>query len=230
MTVLRVIGFALAMAGLSACGQSNVSTLVPSFLQSGEKPLPDAMQRSVAPREVIVSDKSFVVEGPNGYCPDIRSISDNRGRSFVALAACSRMKAGDSDPSVPALLTISIKGPNKTNLVTGAETEFVDFLNSNAGRTTLARSGNAANVSVEGAFKDGRAVYARVTDTSAGQPDGTSQETWRGFFDLNGRLISITAYPIASEPFGNDDGLRLLQSFELRLRAKNPQNATKTGT
>lgn len=227
----RMFLLSVATAFVTSCGNTDFISFVPDFMTPDqEQPLPDAMQRGIAPRQVIVSSKSFKVEGPTGYCPDVASIKDADSNAFVALAMCSRMKAGDVDAQVPALLTVSVQGPSDQNVVTGAENAFIAFLDTNAGKSVIARSGNASDVVLSDVQRDGRAVYAWVDDTSAGIPAGVRSAAWRGFFDLNGRLVSLAAYQLTSEPYDKEAGLKLLQSFEMKLRAENPQSSTKSGT
>lgn len=226
MRVLRDFKMLLVAGLVSGCGE----LALPSFgMFSGERPLSAAMQRSKAPRQVIVSAESFTIEGPTGFCPDVASINDADGASFVALATCSRMKTGDEDASIPALLTVALRGPLPENVVTGKEQDFIDFLETDTGRAALARSGQTSDVTVTDSLKDGRAVYVWVADTSDGAPAGTQSGTWRGFFDLNGRMVSMAAYALTEDPFNKADGLTLLQSFEMKLRAENLQNVTNSG-
>jgi len=52
---------------------------------------------------------------------------------------------------------------------------------------------------------------------------------WRGFFYLDGRLITISAFDFTGKSASADDGLRLLRIFHARIRYETAQHITGVG-
>ncbi len=100
--------------------------------------------------------------------------------------------------------------------------QMAGFLSSVSGRAALARDGRAASVQVLQTLREGGAVFIHVRDSSDNPMGGVENEYWRGLFDVNGRLVTVSVVGFADRPLSRDTGLATLRAFYARIRAETP--------
>jgi len=185
-----------------------------------------------APETVTVARGAIVVGGPRGYCID-KGASRLRGNTaFVLMASCSAImqKTDAITPDVPGILTVSVAGQTDAAPATSAVLDQMAlFLNTPDGQATLARDGQADSVTILQIRREENAVLVQLDDRSTNTTPGLQPGYWRGFFDLNGRLITISVIGFERRPMPAENGLDLLRSVLARIRHETPtQNSTVT--
>ena len=97
------------------------------------------------------------------------------------------------------------------------------FLRTPSGRAALARDGQPDSVNILTTRTEKGVVLIRLRDSSASTTPRLDSTYWRGFFDLDGRLITISAFDFVGQSVSADDGLRLLRIFHSRIRYETAQ-------
>lgn len=168
------------------------------------------------------------VRGPDGYCVD-QTASDSR-RGFAVLVGCALLADGASVmPKLDGLITVQF-GAENTASVTNNEDVFVEFLNTDAGRRLLVESGDLAHVSQVATITDRAGVLVRFQDTSSPTFAGTVGPQWRGFLDINGRLVTISVLSFERVTLNRAEGERLLVMAMAELAEANVEIAAAEAT
>ena len=203
---MRLCVFGLLLAGLAGCEDiEGLAGNVAAQLASVGSPT-DATNEGIRTLSLLGGDVR--ARGPEGYCVDQRASNARRG--FAVLAGCALM----SDdvvvmPSLDGLITIQF-GDEGTAIVSGSETAFAQFLETDSGGALLANSGDADSVSDVDTAATNDGVMARFEDTSGPAVAGTSGPQWRGFLDINGRLTTISVLSFDRGALSRGEGERLL--------------------
>ncbi|MDC1381468.1 hypothetical protein N8315_08590 [Octadecabacter sp.] len=146
--------------------------------------------------------------GPEGYCIDQGASEARRG--FSVMAGCALLSSDAAVmPALDGLITVQF-GDEDTASVTDNEDAFAAFLESDAGRGLLAGDGDPVNLSEVSTITDRAGVLARFEDTSGPAIMGTSGPQWRGFLDVNGRLVTISVLSFDRGALSRGEGERLL--------------------
>jgi hypothetical protein len=201
---LCVLGF--VAVGLAGCEdiESLSSGMASQFASVGAAP--DATNEGIRTLSLLGGDVR--ARGPEGYCID--QSASNARRGFAVLAGCALLSDDAAVmPTLDGLITIQF-GNEDTASVTGNETAFAQFLESDGGRGLLAGNGDLANVSEVSTIADNAGVLARFEDTSGPLITGTSGLQWRGFLDINGRLTTISVLSFDRGVLSRGEGERLL--------------------
>ena len=173
-------------------------------------------------KSVTVARGDVIVAGPDGYCVDKPGSRLIGSSAFVLLAAC---QSANSEKSAPAprragLLTASVERRADTAIDLPA---LQNFINTQDGRATLARDGQASSVNILESRRESAAVFVLLADNSQGQAPGLSKTYWRGFFSLNNRLITISVYSFEQLPLSPAQELSLLLEFLNEIRRQSPK-------
>lgn len=191
---------------------------------------PDVMRRDsgtlrMPPETVAVAGRSVVIGGPEGYCID-RSASRLRGATaFVLLGSCASIardpRAGA--PRTPGVLMASVGSDTGSGPAIGAAIDQLErVLDAPAGRAALARDGRAGSVTVLDSRREDGALFVYLRDTGKDIAPGLAQAYWRGLFDVNGRLVTVSVVSFADNPLTADAGLATLRGFHARIRSETP--------
>ncbi|MEJ6396764.1 dihydroxy-acid dehydratase [Yoonia sp. 208BN28-4] len=198
---------ALSSMALSGCAGSGFS--FPGFTSA---PLPVL--------QLLGGD--VIVTGPDGYC--VSPAASNARAGFAVMAGCDLIAGGPERPSVNAVITVQA-GAADTAAVAGNEATFAAFLETDAGQAVLSRAGDAATVDVKSATsRDGR-VSVTFADTAPDTIAGFQPTQWRGFVDVNGRLVTVTVRGLAGAPLFDGAGNALLGQALGAIRAANDASA-----
>ncbi len=195
------VGLALAL-GLSGCLEA--------------VPIPASAD---APARVSVAEGEVVVAGPRGFCVDMAASRDDQAGALVVLGSCAAIAQDPAlpQPEAPAVLTAAIS-PRGWGMKVRESTEALgSYFRSEAGRSTLARSGRAADAQVLQDFSRGGIYYMQVRDTSgAFEPD-----YWRALVDIGDRIATLSVLSPQGRPLPPETGQELLMTFVERMLAEN---------
>jgi hypothetical protein len=169
-----------------------------------------------------------LIAGPPGFCVDRSTIRDDESGAFVLLGSCASISNSTRAPApaVPAVLTVPVS-PRSGSAISAAIDGLEPYFASEAGLAALARDGRAASVEVLDTRREGGAFYIRLRDTSGTHGD-LQQVYWRGLFDVNGRIVTISVTGFANRPISSQAGLALLETFAARIRSES-RTAGQTG-
>lgn len=185
-----------------------------------------------APQSIRVLDRQVAIAGPDGFCIDKTSSRDVATGAFVLLGNCAAISQNprDDQPRVPAVLTASVSpdaGPDAGDA--DALDRLEAFFSTNAGRKALSRSAKANTVNIHRITRIDGALVLFVGDSSKNGLGSIAQDYWRGLFDVNGHLVTVTVSAFASRPFGEDVGLELMSGFIKRIQKVNPDRPDAGG-
>lgn len=155
-----------------------------------------------------------VVTSPSDYC--IAPGASSPATGFAVMGRCA-----DAAPGSPEGFVTVQMGPAGSGLSTADATALEDLLQSEAGRGLLSSNGAAAAVTVETTEVEGDAVTVRFRDRGPAPVEGVQATEWRGFFDVGGRLATVSVRGLTVAPMGTDDGEVLLARTIAALRTAN---------
>ena len=211
---VRVFVFGLALFGLVGCEQITGGLTDRAAISA----TPEAAT-SQGIRTLSLLGGEVRVRGPEGYCID-QAANDARS-GFAVIAGCVLLTDNaDLAPVLDGLITVQF-GDEETASVTEQEEAFASFLDSNAGRNLLATSGDAADLVDMVSQIEGSAVLVRFEDTSLPAFAGTNGAQWRGFFDVNGRLTTVSVLSFDRAPLTQSEAEQLLIATVNELTAVN---------
>lgn len=182
-----------------------------------------------APEKAVVAGKSVVIAGPPGYCVDTTATRDDATGAFVLLGSCASIanSAVARSPNIPGVLTASVSGTSGSAIANSLDL-LESFFTSQSGRAALARDGRAGSVRILQTRRQSGAFYIHVRDTSKNAMAGTSRDYWRGLFDVNGRIVTVSVVGFEGKPMSNAAGLATLDAFAARIRSENAAGLPST--
>ena len=204
------------------------------LLLAGCLSAPDVTQRQFnihrsAPDTISVADNSVIVGGPPGYCIDKGGSRLGGETAFVLLGSCAsiaRNPAADA-PVVPGLLTASVSRDSRTEEKIGL-VALESYVVSANGKAALARDGQASSVAILNTIHANEALFIHLRDKSANPTPGLEETYWRGLFDLNGRLITVSVVSFSVQPLSAEQGFDTLSAFLSRIRQETPPESSLT--
>lgn len=176
----------------------------------------------VGVRTLALYDGSVRAGGPEGYCID-RAASNAR-RGFAVLAGCALLSAEEVMPRLDGVIAVQFAEANSA-VVRGREADMATFLQSADGRATLSRNGSAEQVAVLFANSRANRVIIAFQDGAGPAMAGTAGPVWRGFMDINGRLVTVSVHSSERKPLEPDDARRLLEIAMVELTGANAATA-----
>lgn len=176
-----------------------------------------------APQSIRVADGKVAISGPEGYCIDETGSSLRDTGAFVLLGSCRAISRNPDDPHPghPMVLTASVAPGNGAADVAALE-RLATFFASDAGRTALSRSQDADTVTLDQISHGDGALFLQVTDTSPNGLGAVDDTYWRGLFQVNAHMVTVTATGFAGRPNSDQAGLRAVKSLSERILAANP--------
>lgn len=204
---------------------------------------------SETPKRIVIRarGKEVAAEPAEGYCIDAKSTKVTKLSAFVLISACldaedgvlfkhgGKDGKGAPDPrpdlraakaAFPGILTITVSGAKALGTEAASMDAFEALLNSKDGSALLGRGNGDSHGEVIATRRSGGAIYALI-----GEADGASPifapHFWRGFIDINDRLVLITVSCFSDRPVADDMMLSFLAKQVARLRAANGMPAVK---
>lgn len=145
---------------------------------------------------VRLVSSNFTVTAPDGFCVDGASVQDTTQSGFVLMADCAALRGRKRkvDQARSVLLTATVAAPlESSDSVTPQALEH--FFNTVQGRAILSRNGDAATISATMEIVADNTLILHIRDSSPVNIDGLSQDDWRAFTVINGRLVTLSAAP-----------------------------------
>ena len=155
-----------------------------------------------------------VARSPRDYC--ISPSASRPAAGFAIMGRCATASPNSND----GFITLQIGAAGSGFAPSEAEA-LRQLLQSDAGRGLLSQDGNGAAVRVNATDVAGDTVIVRFQDRGATPVPGLQTTEWRGFFDVNGRLATVSVRGLAAAPLGTDDGEVLLARTIAEVRQAN---------
>lgn len=170
---------------------------------------------------MAVADGTVTIAGPPGYCIDPSASHEAHTGSFILLGSCASL-AGSADsarPKTAAILTatISPSGAGEADL-SGFFPTMAKFLQSDAGRAALSRSGKAKTVKILKITSVGDVMFVSVRDTARAQGQDVEPDYWRALFALNGQMVTLSAISLKTMPLDQSAKRALLEKFVAKVK------------
>jgi len=210
----RPAALALAVLCLGGCAEG----VGPQGLAMAAAGSPAASAPAPAIR---VARGAVAIAAPPGYCIDPAGTRDGRGGAFALLGSCAAMTGEGQPPPRRALLTVAVSPPGDGPAVADTLETLTGFFASETGRRLIARSGEAADVTLLSAHVRDSVLYLRLRDESAFDGAEVAAEYWRAVMDVGRHVLSLSAIPLATRPLRPEAALALLEEFATRTRAEN---------
>jgi hypothetical protein len=172
---------------------------------------------------VVVDGRPMTIAGPPGFCVDPGATRDGDGAAFVLLGNCAAI-AGifrPTQPRVRAVLTATVAPAGETTTIRESLPLLDTFFRSAPGRQALSRSAAAASVQVIETLTAGDVFLIHARDSGPGLSAGLSADYWRSYFDLDGRIVSLSVLGFDAAPLGRAASLDTLAEFEAEIRRRN---------
>ncbi len=189
------------------------AALVAAFLLAACDP---AGVSGAAPGRVTVNagGQPITIAAPAGFCVDSRSTSVTSTGAFVLLGDCvllDKEAPAVPRPTVGAALTASVSsgGLGDGGPATQSLADLERYVRTPRGRAMVGRGGDPDRVRILATETRAGVLYVLVEDRGAQPIVGADPRFWRGFLEVNGRLLGISE-------FGFDETRRdLRESFVL---------------
>jgi len=204
---VRLCVAAVTLSGIGGCDQvSEVGGVVADRIASIGAP-PDATSEGIRTLALLGGDVS--VRGPEGYCID--QGASNARRGFAVMVGCALLSDDAAVmPSLDGLITVQF-GDEDTASVANNEDAFAAFLQTDLGRALLAADGNASSIENVLTQSDDGAVMVRFDDMSNTGFAATQGPQWRGFQDVQSRLVTVSVLTFERNGLTQSEGERLLR-------------------
>lgn len=181
--------------------------------------------------------RKVVVRSPEGYCLDPEALETTGGSAFALISDCledrraelaqearaegeGEVLAIDLPRSFPGIMTVSISGEPGVGAEPGALDAFETLLRSQQGRALLSRGSNGASGRIIATRRIGGAIYVLVGEDALA-PGLLAPRFWRGFLDVNRRLVLVTVSSFSDRPIGEDGMMAFLAEQMVQLRRAN---------
>lgn len=177
-----------------------------------------------AATSVQVMSKGFTIAGPKGYCIDTGAVQETADRAFAVLGSCAVISGNprDTKPAKPAMLTASVT-QSSLPLDDAALDRMTAFFSTAEGRAALARADGAGDVSViDLTRKDGLLLVHAEDGAEAGL---VTADYWRGVFETEGKLVTVTVSGYREAPLDDKSGAKLTRDFVSAIRKANKGGA-----
>ncbi len=182
-----------------------------------------------APARVTVTagGQPITIAAPAGFCVDPRSTSVSSTGAFVLLGDCvllGKATPGAAQPTVGAALTASISagGLGDGGPATQSLADLELYVATPRGRALVGRSGQTARIRILTTQTRAGVLYVLVEDRGAQPIMGADPRFWRGFLEVNGRLVAISELGFDGPREDPAEGFALLAGFADAIQRANP--------
>lgn len=165
-------------------------------------------------QNVTLLNGELNVAAPPDYCADLQSSRLDAG--FAVFAPCASLVADAPMPSALGLVTVQAGAPDSA-VVARSPAQLRNFLISRQGMGVLAMGGDPAQLAVISARIDGPRVIVHLRSEAPAAVAGLGTNEWRGFTDLQTRLVTVSVRDLASAPLSPQHGRSLLDQAMARL-------------
>lgn len=170
------------------------------------------------------------IAGPKGFCIDPGATQAQDNVRFALLGSCASLanSATHGAPRRNAVLSASV-GPTGGMSVTRNADALVGLLSGPDGAALLADQ-QGSSVSVSDVSADEGVVIVRASDPSLTSGRNLQSDYWRGFFDLGGRVVTLSVFSLPGrQGLSESAGRSLLLSFVAAMRQANAEAPPSEG-
>ncbi|WP_299133599.1 hypothetical protein [uncultured Amaricoccus sp.] len=176
---------------------------------------------------VNAGGQPVTIAAPAGFCVDARSTSVTSTGAFVLLSDCAllgKATPATARPTVGAALTASIStgGLGDGGPATQSLADLERYVATPQGRALVGRGGQTAGVRILATQTRAGVLYVLVEDRGAQPIVGVDPRFWRGFLEINGRLIAISELGFNGSREDPEEGFTLLAGFADAIQRANP--------
>ena len=158
---------------------------------------------------IALLEGAVIAVAAEGYCVD--SAASNPAQGFAIIATCATLGVSPKAPVANGIITVQV-GAADTAIVAQDPAGFAAFVQTFDGERILSRAQDAETVEMDGVEQAEGYVRATFRD-SADHPFGSMQDqTWRGFFDLKTRLVTVSVNGFDADPLDAGAGTALLNA------------------
>lgn len=167
---------------------------------------------------VRVAGQDVTVVAPPGACIDSESLDVTRAGAFLLISDCA-LEGGaiNRPPPLNAVVSASVS----TGGLPGTLAELEDFL-TGPGLVTLGKSGEFDKIRVLSTRRQNDILFIKVEDLGESPIPGAAPRFWRGFFDVNGRLIGAQVVSFLGAELSDAEATAIIARFAGATRAANP--------
>lgn len=208
------------------------AALVAAFLLAACDP---AGVSGAAPGRVTVKagGQPITIAAPAGFCVDARSTSVTSTGAFVLLGDCVLLGKGapaESRPTVGAALTASVSsgGLGDGGPATQSLADLERYVRTPRGRALVGRGGEPDRVRILATETRAGVLYVLVEDRGAQPITGADPRFWRGFLEVNGRLLGISEIGFDGARRDPRESFVLLVGFADAIQRANPPRPVPT--
>jgi len=204
--LLRAVGIGAALMTLSGCLQANgqggdLFAVVSTVSRPVGEPLPQAP----------IAGGELLIRGPEGYCVDARSLSNQASGGFALLASCFVMTGGKQGiPVAPVVMTVSASRLGGAGVPDPA---------------ALARAFAPAPVLAQTRAKGVSLVH--LGTGGEGAVPHADPKHWRGALEINGHLVLLAVYASEGSYEASRGGSALVIELAQALRAAKSRPVAK---
>ncbi len=161
-------------------------------------------------RQVQVLGGAVAIGLPQDYCINRAAGREGPDSAVIVMGRCS-----SAATVAPALVTVTVGQAGSAGVMTAGPAALAQFFASPAGRATLSRDGQAADIRILEALSAGSAFLLHLDDRQQG-------EYWRAITGLRGRLVTVSATGAPGVPLDPAAGRRLIDRVLANLQSANP--------
>jgi len=171
---------------------------------------------------VNVNGARIAIGGPPGFCINNRQSHTDAAGAFVALGPCNPEQEGSSE--IRGLL-VAIVSPDAAFGKAMEPATLQAFFKSTAGRKSLSNSDNAETVDILDTISSNDVFFVHSRDNSDPLIPDTIPESWRGFFPISGRMVSVSMVNFSENPISDSIVFNQLESFSTRIIQLNSKDS-----
>ncbi|MBV1864439.1 MAG: hypothetical protein KUG74_08360 [Rhodobacteraceae bacterium] len=171
---------------------------------------------------VNVNGARIAIGGPPGFCINNRQSHTSAEGAFVALGPCNPEQTGSSE--IRGLLVANVS-PDAAFSKAMDPATLQTFFKSTAGRKSLSNSGDAETVDILDTISSNDVFFVHSLDSSDPLIPDTTSESWRGFFPVSGRMVSVSMINFIENPISGSIVFNQLESFSTRIIQLNSEDS-----
>lgn len=178
---------------------------------------------------VNAGGQSITIAAPAGFCVDRRSTSVTSSGAFVLISDCALLGGPSISGAAPvgAAMTASVStgGLGDGGPATRSLADLALYAETQGGKALVGRSGQAAGVRILNSQTKGDVLYMLVEDRGSQQIAGIDPRFWRGFLEVNGRLVALSQLSFQGGGVDTQEGLNLIAAYAGAIQRANPATA-----
>ena len=169
---------------------------------------------------VFKKSANIIIGGPTGFCVNSRQSRTNANGAFVVFGPCLSDNSPSSGPK--GLFFANVSANDAQSLDASA---LATFFKSAEGLKTLSNTDEAKTVDILDTNIKHGIFFIHTRDSSDPLIPDTTNESWRGFFVVSGRLVSVSMVNFIENPTPQSVVFNRLEDFATRIIQLNKSNS-----